>query len=149
GSSNNSFCTPCTNPGTSSVIGIGCSDPYGNQQNGVQTSLAPKSEVNAATGYFPYPPNQSAAIPATTGRRLQAHHTDLDPTLNAGAIYFIEVQYVAPGDIGHNFNNASYRRVNVTQVTGSYNISFSAANPTQQQKAAIQAWRDQDPTVVI
>ena len=134
-SANSSYCQTCQTPGTQLWIGVGCSDPYGNQQNGVQTDLAPKSEVNAATGYFPIPYNGTPAIPPVTGRRLQARHVDLDPTLNAGAIYFIEVQYVAPGDIGHNFNNASYRRVNVTPNGTSYNISFTGTYPTQAQKA--------------
>jgi hypothetical protein len=146
---NGNFCGTCQSPGIATFVGVNCSDPYGNQQNGVQVDLAPKSEVNAATGYFPIPYNGSPAIPPTTGRRLQARHVDLDPAQNAGAIYFIEVHYVAPGDIGQNFNNASYRRVNVAPSGGSYNISFSGANPTQAQKPAIQAWKDYDPNVAI
>jgi hypothetical protein len=150
-SATDSYCQTCQPPGSSQLIGIGCSDPYGNQQNGIQSDLAPKSEINAATGYFPYPFNGTPAIPAVTGRRLQAKHVDLDPALNPGAIYFIEVHYVTPNDVagGKNMNNASYRRVNVAPNGASYNISFSATYPTQQQKPGIQAWQDLDPNVVI
>jgi hypothetical protein len=146
-----SFCQPCQNPFNSQVIGVGCSDPYGAQQNGIQSDLAPKSEVNPATGYFPWPFNGTPAIPPTTGRRLQAAHADLDPAQNPAAIYFIEAHYVTAGDSANNLNvnNASYRRVNVTPVGPSYQISFSGTHPTQQQKPAIQAWQDLNPAVAI
>jgi hypothetical protein len=150
-SATGSACGTCQPPGSSQLIGIGCSDPYGNQQNGIQDDLAPKSEINAATGYFPYPFNGTPAIPPVTGRRLQARHTDLDPTLNPGAIYFIEVHYVTPNDVAgaKNHNNASYRRVNVAPNGASYNISFSGVNQTQREKPAIRAWQDLNPNVVI
>ena len=121
---------PARLPGSQLWVGIGCSDPYGNQQNGVQVDLAPKSEINAATGYFPIPYNGTPAIPPTTGRRLQARHVDLDPAAQRGR----DLLHRGPlrrarATSAQNFNNASYRRVNVTPNGASYNISFIGREP--------------------
>src|SRR5262245_35970076 len=37
-----------------SVLGVGCSDPYGSGLNGSQASLGPRWQVNAHTGVFTY-----------------------------------------------------------------------------------------------
>ncbi len=146
-----SLCNTCQNPGTGSLLGVNCSDPYSASLNGSQSGLGPKSEVNAATGAFPYPP----ANPAYSGniaRRLQVAHADLDPALNPGAIYVAEAQYITPDDAaaGNKNNNASYRRTTVTQgTTNPYQLGFSAANPTVRQKSAVLAWRDLDPNVTL
>jgi hypothetical protein len=157
-------CCPCTNPGTGSLLGVGCSDPYSSGLNGQQSLLGPRSHVNAATGCYPYPftnPSQSAcgggnnyivppAAAATIGRRLQVVASELNPALNPGALYFVEGQYVAPDDTaaGNDNNNASYRRVNVGAAP-SFVITVPVAFTTQRQKSAINAWQDTDPTVSI
>jgi hypothetical protein len=146
-----SLCATCQNPGTGSLLGVNCSDPYSASLNGSQSGLGPKTEVNAATGAFTYPP----ANPAYSGniaRRLQVAHADLDPALNGGAIYIAEAQYVTPDDAaaGNKNNNASYRRATVTQgTTNPYQLGFTSANPTVRQKPAVLAWRDLDPNVTI
>jgi HYR domain-containing protein len=131
-------------------LGVHCSDPYGSSLNGDQSNLGPRWQVNAATGNFTYPPANPAA-PATIGRRLQVHNTDLDPGQNAGALYFVEGQYVTPDDAAANNknNNASYRRVNITGAAGSgtYDLQFNGT--TQRQKAGIQAWKDNDAAVTL
>src|SRR5262249_27469625 len=47
-------CATCNNPGTGSLLGVGCSDPYSSSLNGSQGN-GPRSEVNPSTGYYPYP----------------------------------------------------------------------------------------------
>jgi hypothetical protein len=73
--------------------------------------------------------------------------SDLNTTLNPGATYYAEAQYVTPHEYAHcqanpgqcnMYNNASYRRYNVSGTTGPF--SFSAAASTVRQKPAIQAW---------
>jgi len=141
-------CTPA-GPGCPPVLGIGCSDPYDSTLNGDWTYLGPRSQVNAATGVFPYP-FSSPAIPATIGRRVQIDITDLNPAMNTGAVYFAEGQYVHPQDAasGNGENNASYRQFTVGTLTGgSYNLTLTGA--TIQQKPAIFAWQTVHPDVVV
>jgi hypothetical protein len=97
-------------------LGIGCSDPYDANLNGSTGGLGPRSQVNASTGFFPYPftaPNDGT--PTVLKRRCQVPNADLDPAQNAGAVYYAECQYVHPDDAADNNdnNNASYRKVNV------------------------------------
>lgn len=143
-----SLCGSCNGVG-GSRLGVGCSDPYGAGLNGNQSTLGPRSEVNAATGFFLYPPQHMPSYPATIGKRIQVSHADLDPALNPGARYFVEGQYVTPDDAaaGNGWNNASYREVRVTPSGGSYNISL--IDTTQRTKPAIQAWQDLDSRVVM
>ncbi|HEY3241804.1 MAG TPA: hypothetical protein VGM03_00505 [Phycisphaerae bacterium] len=154
-----SLCCPCNNPGTQTLLGTGCSDPYCAGLNGQQSLLGPRSHVNASTGCYPYPfsnPSQSAcgggnnyiippAATATIGRRLQVAFADLDAAQNPGALYFIEGHYIAPDDAaaGNDNNNASYRRV----AFSSTSLSIAAGSTTHQQSAAIVAWKDNDSGV--
>jgi hypothetical protein len=142
------LCNTCQNPGTGSLLGVGCSDPYGSGLNGSQSGLGPRWQVNAWTGVFAYPfnsPSYSGAI----ARRLQVAHADLDPTQNAGAQYIAEAQYVTPDDAaaGNHYNNASYRLASVTPNGSSYNLSLNG--PTQRMQPAIQAWQNLDPSVQL
>lgn len=133
------------------ILGIGCSDPYDSGLNGGQGGLGTRREVNAATGFFPG--NFNSGIPAaaaTIGRRLQVVSTDLDPLLNANAIYLAEGQYIHPEDAaaGKDNNNASWRQITVGALTsGAYTINLTG--PTNQQHAAIEAWQTFDSTVSI
>lgn len=145
------LCGPCqpAGGGCPPRLGIGCSDPYSSSLNGQQSNLGPRSEVNAATGFFPYPFSAPAA-PAVVGRRLQVANVDLDPALNPGAEYFVEGMYVHPQDAedGNDNNNASYRPVNVGSFSGGgYNLSTTGS--TRQMQPAIYAWQEVDPSVEI
>jgi hypothetical protein len=71
---------------------------------------------------------------------------DLDTTQNAGASYYAEGQYVTPHEYAwcqanptqcNMFNNASYRKYN---VSGTTSFSFSASGATVRQMPAITAW---------
>ena len=146
-------CCTCNGQG-GAVLGIGCSDPYCCGLNGGQTRLGPRSEVNAANGFYPYPyilgwQQTGNAI----YKRLQIKDPDLEPSMNTGALYFSEGQYVTADDatLSNKNNNASYRRVTVTATgtfpNATYNLAFAGA--TQRQKPAIQAWQDNDAQVQI
>ncbi len=79
--------------------------------------------------------------------RILTEISDLDTSLNAGATYYAESQYVTPheytwcqahaGQCNMN-NNVSYRRYTVSG-TGSP-FSFSPAASTVRQKSAVSAW---------
>ncbi|MCC7292190.1 MAG: hypothetical protein IT449_09045 [Phycisphaerales bacterium] len=129
-------------------LGVHCSDPYSAGLNGNQFNLGPRSEVNASTGYFPYPYGDHN-VESGLSFRLQVHNTDLNPELNSGAMYFAEGQYVHPDDASfeNDDNNASYRRVNIAGVEPNYSLVFVTGHPTQREKAAILAWEDFDPAV--
>jgi len=143
-STNGSFCNNCINPGSFQRLGIGCSDPYTGPINGDQWSLGPRSEVNAFTGAFSFPFGlgwqQSGS---SIYKRIQTAYTDLDPALNAGALYFAEAQYITADDAlaGNGLNNASYRRFNVGALSnGVRTLTF--VESTQQTKPVIYAWRE-------
>ncbi len=145
------LCGTCNGHG-GSVLGVGCSDPYSASLNGSQTRLGPRSEVNATTGFYPYPYQigwqQSGNA---TYKRLQVPEADL---LTPGAIYLVEGQYITGDDAmaGNGLNNASYRRVIVNTST----FAVTNAGVTERTKPAIMAWRDHglgvntpDPSVLV
>ncbi len=146
-----SLCGACTPSSSGTWLGVGCSDPYSAGLNGSQSGLGCRSEVNAATGVFPGTPN--AGMPgaaATIGRRIQVNANDLNPSMNAGATYFAEAQYIHPGDAAatNDDNNASWRAFTVGSLaSGAYTLTLSGA--TIQQKSALQAWQALVPAVSL
>lgn len=159
---NETLCGPCSNPdNTGSTLDPTCSDPYVASLNGSQSGLGPRFQVNAYTGFYPYPVTGVPAIPPTGDpqrgvfRRLNIHQDDLAPALNPGALYFGEGHYVTPDDAaaGNGNNNASYRRMYVTALSPSgYNLSFQSSgsgNATVRRVSGIFAWRGVDPLVQI
>lgn len=140
--------TSCLSASSGNYLGVNCSDPYTASLNGSQARLGPKFEINPATGVYPYPPTNGSTTGDAIYKRLQVHNADLDPALNSGAQYFVEIQVVSHDDAagGNQQNNATYRQVNVTNTGGVLDFAFAA--PSQRQKAAIEAWGVADPTVV-
>jgi hypothetical protein len=125
----------CTSSGTGTRLGVGCSDPYGASLNASQTGVGSRAWVNPFTGAF-----QSTARDHTghdhngnsTMHRLLVDGSDLNPSMNPGATYYAEAQYVTPHEYAwcqsnpgqcNMYNNASYRRFN---VTGTTSFSFKA-----------------------
>jgi hypothetical protein len=140
----------CTPSGTGAALGPGCWDPYGASLNGSQSGLGPRFEVNPTTGAFPYPFTAQGSTGNVLFKRIQVANADIQPSLNVGALYFGEGQYVAPDDAeaGNNNNNASYRRMTVGSFqNGGYNLSFTGS--TEIGAPAIQAWQDFDPDVTL
>lgn len=128
-------------------LGVHCSDPYSASLNGQQFNLGPKYQVDAHFGFFTYPP-ASPPYSGNIARRLQVLESDLDMVANAGSLYFVEGQYVAPDDAaaGNQDNNASYRRVVVSGSSGTWSLGLTST--TQREQAAIRAWKDNDSSVV-
>lgn len=138
--------TNCQPNPNGSALGLNCSDPYSSSLNGQQSGLGPKFEVNAATGFYPYP-FTSNPYSGTIARRLQIASVDVDPAQNAGAIFLAEGQYIHPVDaqFGNDNNNASYRTC--TFAAGSFAMTLTGS--TVREKPAIVGWRDFDPSVTL
>ena len=95
-------------------------------------------------------PNTAEVIRATvthgTSHRLLVEGSDLNTTLNPGATYYAEAQYVTPHEYAwcqsnpgqcNMYNNVSYRRFN---VSGTTSFSFSPVGSTVRTTPAINAW---------
>jgi hypothetical protein len=140
----------CTPSGTGTLLGAGCSDPYSASLNAGQSSLGSRAWVNPFTGAYPgsspNPNNHSGHTHTGTSHRILVEISDLNTTLNPGATYYAESQYVTPHEYAwcqthpgqcNQYNNASYRRFN---VSGTTSFSFSAVGSTVQSKSAVTAW---------
>ena len=140
-------CGSCMGP-SGSVLSPGCSDPTGSGLNGLQSVLGPKSEVDAATGFFLYPFGGGAGS-GSINRRLQVRTADLDPALNPNAQYFVEAQYVTQDDAAasNDGNNASYRAANVSFSSLNGEASMNLSGATFPTDPAIFAWKKIDPDV--
>ncbi len=138
------LCGSCSGSGNFQALGVGCSDPYTSSRNGGQSPLGPRSQVNASTGFFPYPP-ANPSWSGNTDRRLKVPTTLLD----TGSVYVAEAQYIQPEDAGadNDDNNASYRLASMSGGPANYSLSFSG--PTVREQPAINAWAALDPGVVV
>ena len=154
------LCGTCQSAGSGcpSLLGIGCSDPYTASLNGTQSDLGPRSKVNPSNGVFPADTNSEVASwPALpTGqtniaRRVQIAQNDLNPTLNTGAVYLAECQYVHPEDASNNNdnNNASYRTFTVGTTISSGTYPLTLTGSTIQQKPAIYHLATVYPTTAV
>ena len=133
--------------GTGSHLCPGCSDPYTAGLNGDQNSIGSRAWINPFTGSFPSNANDhSGHNHDGVSHRVLVEVNDLNTTLNQGATYFAEAQYVAPSEYTwcqshptecNMYNNASYRQF---IVSGTTNFSFSAAGDTARMQPAIWAW---------
>jgi hypothetical protein len=134
-----------------SHLGSGCSDPYGAGLN-AGPNLGSRAWINPFTGFYPRGDSQTPPNTHTGHNHSGVAHTirvnvpDLDTTQNAGASYYAEGQYVTPHEYAwcqanptqcNMFNNASYRKYN---VSGTTSFSFSASGATVRQMPAITAW---------
>ncbi len=135
-------------------LGAGCSDPYTASLNsgGANNTLGSRAWINPFTGAYPRgdsatPPNSHIGHSHSgPSHRLLVEMSDLDTTLNPGATYYVEAQYVTPHEYAwcqthpgecNMANNASYRRYN---VSGTTTFTFTSAAATVQERAAISAW---------
>ena len=138
----------------STTLGAGCSDPYSASLNSGQSgnSLGSRAWINPFTGAYPRgdsatPPNSHTGHTHTgPSHRILVEMSDLNTTLNPGATYYTEAQYVTPheyawcvahpGECNMN-NNASYRQYT---VTGTTSFTFAPVGSTVRSKPAIIAW---------
>ncbi len=128
-------------------LGVGCSDTYANDQNAAQDDLGSRALMNPFTGAFqPTARDHSGHAHTGTSHRILVEGSDLNTTLNPGATYYVEVQYISsdeyawcqthPGEC-NMYNNSSYRRYN---VIGTTSFTFSEAGSTVRMAPAINAW---------
>jgi hypothetical protein len=146
------------------TLGFFANDTYSAFLNSQQFTLGPRSEVNAANGYFPYPFTLGwGQTGDCLNKRMQIANADLGPAGFPGARFFHEVHYVsadeAAGEGGVRANNASYREVLVGSLTSGpgtggcdpavqgHNLAFTGG--TVYFKPAIHAWKTIDPDVTL
>lgn len=125
----------------------GCSDPYSAGLNADQDQIGSRAWVNPFTGAFPANANDhSAHNHDAISHRLRVNIDDLNTSLNPGATYFGEAQYVTPHEYSwcqehpgecNMFKNASYRQFTVSGIS---NFTFSPVGPTVRTQPAITAW---------
>lgn len=139
------LCAACAPVGMGN-LGPGCSDVNSAGFAGSQSQLGPRWQVNAFTGEFAFPFFNAQPIPGTIGRRVQALVSDVDPAQNDGAMYWAEVQVVAPGETNpfDRDNNASSRRAQFSP-----SLAMSYVEPAQREVSALQAWAALDPAVFL
>jgi hypothetical protein len=135
-------------PAGSTQLGVGCIDPYVGSTNGTRAFMGPRSEVNAATGVFPYPPSFPPGPFALYDQRIKVATADLEAVLNPGASYWAEAHYVASDDASASnaYNNASHRRVTVG-ASPSYTLTMTGS--FLEGQPAIFAWQAQDASVEV
>jgi hypothetical protein len=132
---------------TGSHLCPGCSDPYIASLNGDQDQIGSRAWVNPFTGDFPSnADDHSGHNHDGVSHRVRVEVDDLNQSLNQGATYFAEAQYVAPSEYSwcqahpgecNMSNNASYRQYS---VSGTTNFSFSPVGNTFRTQPAINAW---------
>ncbi|MEM7165463.1 MAG: hypothetical protein AAF581_08365 [Planctomycetota bacterium] len=130
------------------MLGVGCSNSHSAAITGQQAGLGPHVDVlDPALGLHTGVASLNPPITDLTSRRLRIADADLDPTLNVGAEYFVEVQYLHPDDAvaGNGLNNCSVRRATVQGAMPNLNL----VGPTVLQEPAIRRWQAQVPGVVL
>ena len=132
-------------------LGSGCSDPYTASENAGR-NLGSRAWINPFTGAFPRgdsatPPNDHTGhVHDGISHRLDVEMSDLDTTMNPGATYYAESQYITPHEYAwcqanpgqcNMYNNVSYRQFS---VDGTTSFTFSPVGSTVRQMPAIFAW---------
>ena len=124
-------------------LGSGCSDAYGSGLNGDQNGIGSRAWVNPFTGSFPSgntANDHSGHSHDVTSHRMLVDVNDLNTSLNTGATYFAEAEYIVPHegtwcqvhpDQCNMYNNASYKQYTVTGVNQPF--SFSPVGSTVRQ----------------
>jgi hypothetical protein len=138
---------------TFSQLCPGCSDPYLADENGWYDLLGSRALVNPFTGFFapgpsPYPAsNHTGHAHDGVSHRVRVNVADLNTTLNAGATYFAEAQYLDPLEYTwcqthpgqcNMYNNATYHQFLVNGTTSFF--TFSPVGAAVRMQPAIKAW---------
>ncbi len=137
----------CTAAANGTHLGVGCSDPYSSSLNGTQSGLGSRAWVNPYSGAFPSTAASHTGHTHTgASHRILVEQSDLNTTLNTGATYFAEGQYVTPHEYAwcqanpgqcNQYNNVSYRQFS---VTGTTSFTFAPIGSTVRTQPAIKAW---------
>src|SRR5437660_6755725 len=130
-------------------LGSGCSDAYGSFLNGLQDQIGSRAWVNPFTGSFvgSTANDHSGHVHDVTSHRILVDVNDLNTSLNPGATYFAEAEYIVPDegiwcqshpDQCNMYNNASYRQYSVTGINQPF--SFQSVGATVREQPAIMVW---------
>lgn len=148
-------CTTCQASPTEDRLGVGCADPYTSGQNGTQTDLSPKWQVNATTGVHIHP----VANPSFTGtvaRRLQIKISDLEASnfSTSATKYFAEAQYITSDEAlaGNGGDNPSYRPITVSGSGTNWTFGLYTTDnfgQTRHRSPGILAWTEFDTGVHV
>ena len=140
-------CFVCQPGGNFTHLGVGCSDTYASFQNAAQGDLGSRALVNPFTGVFQSTANNhSGHSHSGTSHRILVEGSDLNTTMNPGATYYVEVQYISPHEYVwcqahpgecNMYNNASYHQFT---VTGTTSFVFNEVGPAVLMAAAVNAW---------
>ncbi len=148
----NNICNLGCNGVGGTRLGSGCSDPYSASLNS-GPNLGSRAWINPFTGFYPRndsaTPNNTHSGHSHSGpsHRILTEMNDLNTSMNAGATYFAEAQYITPHEYAwcqsnptqcNMYNNVSYRQYNVNGTASPFN--FSPVSSTVRAKAAINAW---------
>ena len=135
----------CQPGGDFTHLGVGCSDTYFASQSADQGELGSRAWINPFTGVFPTNArNHTGHVHTAVSHLLIVENNDLNPTLNQGATYYAELQYVTPDEYAwcqthpgqcNMYNNSSYLQYS---VSGSF--SFSPIGSTVRMTPGLNAW---------
>ena len=140
-----------------SHLGSGCSDPYSTSLNsgGSGHTLGSRAWINPFTGAYPRgdsatPPNSHTGHTHTgPSHRMLVEINDLNTTLNPGATYYVEAQYITPHEYVwcqahptecNMYNNVSHRKYTVSGTGSPFGFSTGVSTPTVREKPAISEW---------
>jgi hypothetical protein len=133
-------------------LGSGCSDPYTASLN-AGPNLGSRAWINPFTGAYPRgdsatpPNNHTGHAHVGPSHRILVEIADLNTTLNPGATYWAEAQYITPHEYAwcqanptqcNMHNNVSHRKYTVIGTTSPFN--FSPAGTTVRMTPAISEW---------
>jgi hypothetical protein len=131
-------------------LGSGCSDAYGAGLNGWQDGIGSRAWVNPFTGFFPQNPDSNdhnGHIHDVTSHRMLVDVNNLNTSLNPGATYFAEANYIVPHEGTwcqshptecNMYNNASYKQFTVVGINQPF--TFNPVGSTVREQPAIMAW---------
>jgi hypothetical protein len=161
---NSPGCGSCQNPGSGSLLGVGCSDTYSTSNNGDNFWLAPADEIDPWTGLWnpvcshfdagepavggaaacdgnrSLSSGQAAALGAV-GHRIRVLDSDLDVP---GSTFYFQAQYTTQGEAealrDNNFASRSFTAVfNVVQNRWNLSVPGAAVNPIT-YGSVLQRW---------
>jgi hypothetical protein len=131
-------------------LGSGCSDAYGAGLNGWQDGIGSRAWVNPFSGFFPQNPDSNdhnGHIHDVTSHRMLVDVNNLNTSLNPGATYFAEANYIVPHEGTwcqshptecNMYNNASYKQFTVVGINQPF--TFNPVGSTVREQPAIMAW---------
>lgn len=136
-------CGTCIPAQNGQYLGVGCSDVITAGLNGSQFGMGGRSEIDASTGGFSFPPAGAGPADNVLDKRLQASESDLS---TPGARYFVDATYIAADDAaaGNGMNNPAWREFLMLP-----NFNIALTGETRRHEPAIFAWAEADSQVLL